>query len=467
MSLAATGRGILVPGEHSARLRVIVVTAAFVLCILAGTSTQLGLLIAAVVIGTVLLLAISAAPQLGAYALVAANTFESVRILPTAGAMATVTKAVGVLVVAGWTLALVRRRLRSPSLALGAPLGCAVVFVAWSALTSVWALELAPALAKTVTLGLLLMSAIVFATSIDTLPHLRRLAQTHVAFGALVAVISIGSVLTSRSTQVEYESWGTEETVTRTTGFVQDPNEFASAQLFVFSVALALTGTATTGAARLVYGAATAAAAGAIVGSVSRGGLIAFFVVLGLWIVAGRRAVLWGALVGTAIGGLYVAGVFDLVLHRATSYGPDPRLLIWDVGLKLWSDHFAVGVGIGGFPDAFFANQFRSGLVIHSIGRPIVAHNIFLSVAAETGLVGLILWIGLAAVVFWALFRAARWPFNRDVRSLARGYMFGLAGFFVSALFLSAEVDKWLWLTIGLSVVLTRLTMLHSRREIQ
>jgi O-antigen ligase len=153
------------------------------------------------------------------------------------------------------------------------------------------------------------------------------------------------------------------------------------------------------------------------------------------------------------------------VLQRFQTGELDARLLIWDVGFALWRDHFLFGLGVGGFPDAFFANQFRSGLPIPAIDQPIVAHNTFLSVAAETGLVGLLLFLGMLAATSVALTRAARQRMSDRLRPIARGYLIGLVGFLVAALFLSMEVNKWLWLVVGLAVAFARFHDAETREE--
>jgi O-antigen ligase len=65
------------------------------------------------------------------------------------------------------------------------------------------------------------------------------------------------------------------------------------------------------------------------------------------------------------------------------------RREIWSAGLQLVVDHPLVGVGVGAFPVA----------VGPKLGRSIVAHNGFLSVLVELGIVGFVLFIGMWVTV--------------------------------------------------------------------
>jgi O-antigen ligase len=70
------------------------------------------------------------------------------------------------------------------------------------------------------------------------------------------------------------------------------------------------------------------------------------------------------------------------------------RLQLWQDGLKTWKDHVVLGVGSGGYRAA---SQQQGG-------RYVVAHNLFVSVLVETGLVG----IALLAGFWWMLLAHVR-----------------------------------------------------------
>lgn len=84
------------------------------------------------------------------------------------------------------------------------------------------------------------------------------------------------------------------------------------------------------------------------------------------------------------------------------------RTRIWAAGWRVFAENSVVGVGLGAFP----------GAVSFGLGYPRVAHNTPLSVATETGLIGLSLFLAAPAMVMVRCFRA-----GRDARLLATGLL--------------------------------------------
>ena len=85
----------------------------------------------------------------------------------------------------------------------------------------------------------------------------------------------------------------------------------------------------------------------------------------------------------------------------AFSYG---RLKIWESVGKLILDHPITGCGWGGFPEAIAPYAFPSGEASVRYGRAVnFAHNEFLQVAAESGLIGLALYLAFLYFIFKAL----------------------------------------------------------------
>jgi O-antigen ligase len=73
------------------------------------------------------------------------------------------------------------------------------------------------------------------------------------------------------------------------------------------------------------------------------------------------------------------------------------RTLIWTAGLDIFRDHALIGTGAGSYGTA----------VLRAIDRPYVAHNSFLSVLVELGVIGVILFGGLLASMFYSALRMA------------------------------------------------------------
>ena len=84
---------------------------------------------------------------------------------------------------------------------------------------------------------------------------------------------------------------------------------------------------------------------------------------------------------------------------------------------------------------------------------PHVAHNIYLQLASELGIVGLLLFMGIVLASFLAAERAAstaKAVGDQDLELLARSLLLSLVGFMSSDVFLSGEFAKQLYLVFAL-----------------
>jgi O-antigen ligase len=116
------------------------------------------------------------------------------------------------------------------------------------------------------------------------------------------------------------------------------------------------------------------------------------------------------------------------------------RRVVWDAGLQLVPRHPFVGVGAGGFSSAVFP----------FLGKRKVAHNTYLSVLVEQGMVGLSLF-GLMLVSLYFHARSAPPDERRFAFILLLILLIGL-------LPRTAEFEKSTWLIFGLLLVRTRTT---------
>jgi O-antigen ligase len=76
---------------------------------------------------------------------------------------------------------------------------------------------------------------------------------------------------------------------------------------------------------------------------------------------------------------------------EATAGTMHDRTRIWKAGLQLFQRHPVAGVGFGAYPQAAYPT-----LRIHYN-----AHNTFLSVLVEAGVIGFVLWSALLGVLIW------------------------------------------------------------------
>jgi len=127
-------------------------------------------------------------------------------------------------------------------------------------------------------------------------------------------------------------------------------------------------------------------------------------------------------------------------VQRLLSVQADPsgRAEIWQAGTLACENHCVVGVGIENFADIYNEVYPFSGAK-RNVGSNRVAHNLYLALAVETGLVGLTLFgVGIAAE--WAGLS------NRRMMILAPSLKPLLVGLLVANIFLSAVWFKYFWL---------------------
>ena len=131
----------------------------------------------------------------------------------------------------------------------------------------------------------------------------------------------------------------------------------------------------------------------------------------------------------------------------------------------VWADHPLFGVGRGQFLQYYakYAGEVAETGVDPRIalegGRQ--AHNLFASVAAETGTFGLVLFLGMFAVIMRDLNRARRrWLTERpDVAHLAVGFFLALVGYLVSGIGLHLSYERYLWFLLALAAVAAHLAL--------
>lgn len=144
----------------------------------------------------------------------------------------------------------------------------------------------------------------------------------------------------------------------------------------------------------------------AILLSGSRGALLSVVVGLGLFPLIMRylpRWQRWALLLGCAAGlgcGIYLLPESTwtrfLSIDAAMSHGTlSHRTQLWYAGLEVFRNHSLIGVGAGAYGSA----------ILKAVDIPLVAHNTFLSLLVELGVIGDLLLVSLVAALYYAAFR--------------------------------------------------------------
>jgi O-antigen ligase len=252
-------------------------------------------------------------------------------------------------------------------------------------------------------------------------------------------------------------------------GSIGDPNYFS--QLLVLLVPLAFDRfrRERSSGLRVFAGASLALYLLAITFTYSRGGFLALAVVGILVVVqlkprprslvlAGMATVLAVALLPSSakdrLGALpsAIESTVDddvFVTDQALTGRTSELLVAWE----MFSDHQLTGVGLDNYEVHY--QEYSGPLGLDPRPGERSAHNLYLEVAAETGLPGLLAFGAILYVALWSLLWAGRTFDERgwdDSAALARALWTGLVGYLVAALFIHDAYPRSLWLLIAIAL---------------
>ena len=122
------------------------------------------------------------------------------------------------------------------------------------------------------------------------------------------------------------------------------------------------------------------------------------------------------------------------------------------VGWLMFRDHPLIGVGYENFPEHYLEYSSLLGLDDRLEARS--AHSLYLQLAAETGIIGLLIFGTMVAVIFIGLLQAEK-KFERmgehGYAEMSNAFMIGLIGYMTAATFLHAAYPRYMWLLFGIA----------------
>ena len=130
------------------------------------------------------------------------------------------------------------------------------------------------------------------------------------------------------------------------------------------------------------------------------------------------------------------------------------RLAIWKMGMRMMLSNPLTGVGMGRFYEGVGRDRQERGLLSW---RWQAAHNSFVQIGAETGLIGFIIFILLSCRVFLIAGRTAARSRSEDLVRISEMTRAGFLGHVVSAMFLSQAYSIYWVFYIALSACLQRM----------
>ena len=330
---------------------------------------------------------------------------------------------------------------------------------AWLALlglmcaSMLWSIEQANAMIYLQTYASLVALYALLSIVRPTLVELRAVLATALVSGTLAAAYA--TYLFRNGKSVVDAGAGTTRVIVSAAGASIDPNELSFTFLVPFAIALYWLFEARSLWLRLAMLPLLGVLLLGFAAAGSRGGFIALAVVLGYLLVRSRHRVWIAAvLVGSVIAPLVANPSLPARFARAAQDGGAGRGDIWRVGLRAFSHHWLVGVGVGNFTDAFDREYIRV-YAHYVLGWGWVAHNVPLTVATELGIVGLAVY----AVAVVLQLRALRGcPVGISERELGFALEAATLGIFVAGLSTSTLNAKFVWLAFAL------MSLLHGYR---
>ena len=251
----------------------------------------------------------------------------------------------------------------------------------------------------------------------------------------------------------------------RVTGPLGDANFFSQIMLVTIPVAAERFLHETKKLLRIAALYSLAVASLCVVFAYSRGAFVAILLVAGVVALRFRiRIAHWIAiLMAVALLALFIPNEYMLRIHSLINVargkpGPTDRaitgrmtevLAAWEMFL----DHPVLGVGLGNYP--VYYQQYSRQVGIDPTLSDRSAHSMYLQIAAETGLSGLV----LIGILIWMVLRGLRMSTETfkalkepQLASLVAAFHIGMIAYFAAAIFLHVAYPRFLWMLVGFAL---------------
>jgi O-antigen ligase len=361
--------------------------------------------------------------------------------------------------------------------AVGLMVGYLAALVLSALVTQTPGSQAAGAITTFLTEGLLLVVLVINA--VRTPDMLRLFIWALLAAGAVMGLLSIYQELTHSYSntfgglaKVNEEGFGVGEGLfgtevrPRLAGPIGEQNRFAQVLLVLLPLAV---GRVKAERTLLLRGLAAAAGTLIVCGvmlTFSRGAAVALLLLLAVMVATGfvalrhmlaLAAVLLALVLAVApdyisrVQTLGAAGDAAALQSEETDQAIKGRATENLAALNAFRDHPILGVG----PDQFFrrySTQYGNELGLRFLEENRRAHNLYLEIGADLGVVGLVAFLSIVVVTMAHLWRLARWWQDRrpELGVLAMGALLSLVAYMASGIFLQLAFQRYFWLLIAL-----------------
>lgn len=349
-------------------------------------------------------------------------------------------------------------------------------FVAVAAVSTLFAADPATAAADFEALWKDALLAVLAGLLLRDAGDLRRAVWAMVAAGAVLATLSSYQFLTGsfEQTFLGFARSSIENIVDatddiRVSGPIGDPNYYAQLLVMLLPLALDRWWAERRLGLRLAAGYASVVMTATVLFTFSRGGAVALVIVGALMLVKhppSKRAVAAVILTAAAVLPFLPDGYVERMttlgqvgsVDSSTDVSIRSRTSELAAGIEMFLDHPIAGIGYGTFAVNYLDHAREVGIEQRLKDRE--AHNLYLEVAAETGLLGLFALGALAAGSFGAL-SAARRRFlaagRRETANACYALAVSLVGFYATSVFLHMDFARPYWVITGIALGLPAL----------
>jgi O-antigen ligase len=351
---------------------------------------------------------------------------------------------------------LMRRVVSGEPLRLGGPaIAPLLLYLAMIPLSLLWTIDPLVTRAATIDAAKLLVVLVALQSALDTRARLRT-------FFAVASLASLAPALGAIRVWIDSERL-VEGFRTHWYGVFADPNRLAMNLIVVMPMTMAMILLARRPWTKALFGVAVTAQIAAIVLTHSRSGAVGAVIAAGLFLLRGDvRRVARGAIVALALGVAVAAFAPQSFWTRSatiTDFEGDPSMAgrerAWQTLGVIWEERPLSGVGAGAFIRAW--EEFAP---LSAGGRRLVAHNVFMEILGELGLVALLAFFAFVAVLLARLWVAGR----RERGGLEARVLFAsLSGYMLMELVNGYSLSWWLYVLFALSCAALRQSAARAR----
>lgn len=319
--------------------------------------------------------------------------------------------------------------------------------------------------------------AVMAASVLQRITTLRRIVWVLLAAGIFLGTLTVWQQVT-RSFSNNY--WGFaqgapqnivgETSDFRAAGSVGDPNFYAQIMVVLIPLALDRFWNERTWWARGLAAFALAVTALTILFTYSRGGFVAMVLVTGLMLIRRppRLPIIIGALAAASVllplvPAQYTARIttiFNLIpglgeTDVASEISFRGRLSENTAAILMFQEHPLLGVGLDNYKIIYQEYSRRLGLDDRLELR--APHSLYLQIASELGIVGLVIFGGILFLLFRGLIQSQRdlIHFGLDQQAqLVFAFQIGVVGFLAAAIFLHSAYARFLWLLFAIALTI-------------